>query len=301
MTARLENPDLRVDVSPSFGGRVIHLIDRKTGRDWMVPGGESPQTGEDAVYGLNEAVGWDECFPTVARWDAAGTVWGRNLRDHGDLWGRPMEVVAQSAETLTLSATTPEYRFERSLRLEGPMLTASYLVENRTTRPMPFLWALHALLAVRPGDRIVMPGIGGMAAAFVSRNGRRIGMDTMPWPEGDPRLGFGVDKVPEPNGFMAKLYADVPADARAFVGGPDRWLGIGWDGHDIGHLGFWLTYGGWPAPGPDSAHHLAIEPTTAPADHLGQAVAGGKDHPLPPGGRREWSVHFVVTERAVWP
>ncbi|MCX7301657.1 MAG: hypothetical protein NTX73_15035 [Rhodobacterales bacterium] len=299
MTVRLENADLRVDVSPSYGGRVVHLIDRQTGRDWMVPGGESPQTGEDAVYGANEAVGWDECFPTVSRWDATGTVWDRNLRDHGDIWGRPMEVLAQSCDCLTLSVETAEYRFERSLRLDGPVLHAGYAVENRTKAPMPFLWALHALLEVRPGDRLVMPGIGRMAAAFVGMNGQRIEMEGMAWPEGDQRLGFPFDVVPEPNGFMAKLYADVPADACAFVGGPDRWLGIQWDGKENGHLGFWLTYGAWPAPGPGSMHHLAIEPTTAPADHLGQAIASGQDHALAPGRRREWSVRLVVSDRAV--
>ncbi len=296
MTVTLENADLRVDVSPFYGGRVVRLIDRKTGRDWMVPGGESRQTGEEAIYSADEAVGWDECFPTVGRWDASGTVWGRNLRDHGDIWGRPMEVVAQSGDSLTLAIETLEYRFERRLTVEGPVLRADYALENRTTRPMPFLWALHALLEVIPGDRLVMPGIGRMAVSFVGLNGARIEMDDIAWPEGDSRLGFPIDIVPEPNGFMAKLYADVPDDARAFVGGPDRWLGIIWNGDEIGHLGFWLTYGAWPAPGPGSMHHLAIEPTTAPADHLGQAISGGQDRALPTGARREWSVRFVVTD-----
>ncbi len=31
-------------------------------------------------------------------------------------------------------------------------------VTNRLAAPLPYLWALHALLAVRDGDRMEIPG-----------------------------------------------------------------------------------------------------------------------------------------------
>ena len=43
------------------------------------------------------------------------------------------------------------------------------------------------------------------------------------------------------------------------------------------YAGLWLNYGGWPTPG--DMHHLAVEATTAPVDHLGQALV--RPGPIP--------------------
>lgn len=71
-TIVIENEYLRIGVTPDYGARVISLFDRLGGREWMTQGRESPNTGEDATYLGQEAVAWDECFPTVGAWDASG-------------------------------------------------------------------------------------------------------------------------------------------------------------------------------------------------------------------------------------
>ena len=99
----IENDALRVDVLPGYGARVSSLVDKASGRDWIFPGGQSSNTGEAAVYSRDEAVGWDECFPTVGAFEAGATPWKRRLRDHGDLWGRPWRI--DSAIPTQLSTT----------------------------------------------------------------------------------------------------------------------------------------------------------------------------------------------------
>ena len=293
----LQNDQIEVTVAPDFGARVTRLIDRRTGRDWMAPGQESPQTGEDAIYGQAEAVGWDECFPTVGRCDASGTVWGRDLRDHGDLWGRVFAVVEQRADLLTLEYETEEFRFMRTLRLRGATLRADYQVDNLTARPMPYLWALHGLLAVRAGERIVLPGINQLTAPYVSLNGAFTDVPLINWPNTSAALGFDLDTVqPASAGFAAKLYATAPRQARALVGGAGGWLELAWSGDQIGHLGLWFTYGGWPGPG--GAHQLAIEPTTASAGDLSEAIALGQANPVAPGGSRRWNIQFTLSPHA---
>src|SRR5664279_4148592 len=89
MITWIENDKLRVGIAPAYGARVVSLLDKTSGREWITQGVRSGNTGEDAVYLGAEAVGWDECFPTVGPWDASATPWRRRLRDHGDLWGRP--------------------------------------------------------------------------------------------------------------------------------------------------------------------------------------------------------------------
>ena len=73
----IESDVLRVAVLPEFGARVVSFVDKRSGREWIFQGGETSDTGEDAIYGADAAVGWDECFPTVSPWDASQTPWKR--------------------------------------------------------------------------------------------------------------------------------------------------------------------------------------------------------------------------------
>ncbi len=283
----IENEALRVGVMPGYGARVVSLFDKAAGREWLFAGAPSPQTGEAAVYGAAEAVGWDECFPTVAPWDAQGTIWNRRLRDHGDLWGRPWTVSGHTSTAVTMTYAEANFRFARTLSLDGRTLTAAYEVDNRAEREMPYLWALHGLLAVSPGDRILIGGIDGVDATYLNDNGLTLPPQRLSWP-GPPRpLAFPLDRVqPADRRFAGKFYARV-LDNRAVVGRDGSYLTLRWsDGLD---LGIWLNYGGWPAPG--GPHHIALEPTSAPVDHLGQALATS----IPPGGSRNWAVTLTTS------
>lgn len=293
MQVTLEHSTMRVTVSPAYGARVTGLIDKATGRNWIAPGGESPSTGEDAVYLRDEAVGWDECFPTVAPWDASGTVWGRTLRDHGDLWGRPWQIDAQTATSLTTTFATSEFRFTRGLSLDGDTLAARYVVENRGSVPLPFMWALHGLLAVTPDDRIVLPGVDRVAASYFSHRSKTIIAPTVAWPGPNDELPLALDTIrPAAEHFAAKLYASNLPEPRVSVGSDNAWLDIRWKDTEIAHLGLWLNYGGWPAKG--NVHHIALEPTTAPVDHLGQAIETGTATTLAPSVTKNWSVTLTL-------
>ncbi|HHY50746.1 MAG TPA: aldose 1-epimerase [Alphaproteobacteria bacterium] len=284
---RIENDALAVTVAPHYGARVTSLIDKATGRDWLYPGEESPETGEDAVYGAATAVGWDECFPTVSVWDAGATAWGRRLRDHGDLWGRPWSIEDRSPTKLAASVQQPgAFRFARTLFLRGRTLHARYSVTNTGEVPLPYLWAQHALLAVAPGERIDLPGGSAVSAAFLFRDGEHIPATTLAWPQAGG-IDFPLDTVqPAAACFAGKFYVSGCERPLVSVGSAERgWLDIGWNETELGYLGLWLTYGGW-----HGVHHLAIEPTSAPADHLGQALERGQAVIVPPGARRNWSI-----------
>lgn len=289
-TITIENEDLSVATTPAYGARVTSLRDRRSGREWMTQGPPSANTGEDVHYGGDEAVGWDECFPTVGRWDASATAWRRHLRDHGDLWGRPFAVEAVSADAVTLSRTTEEFRFSRTLRLEGATLVAAYTVENRTAQPLPVLWALHALLVVAPGDRIELPGVCRVQAGYMTHGQAALPARDVDWPE-VPDLPFRLDTEQPPEvSFAAKLrIGDAVGPMRVGRDGAG-WLELSW-APPIRDVGLWLTYGGWPGPG--GHEEIAIEPQNAPGDDLGQAIAAGAP-PLPAGGSKGWQVTLRV-------
>lgn len=287
----LENDHLLVAVAPDYGARVTSLFDKAVGREWIAQGAESQNTGEDAVYLGDEAVGWDECLPTVSPFDASATSWGRKLRDHGDLWGRPWQVDAESATALTLSYTDKQFRFTRELRLDGASLIARYRAENLSAEPLPYLWALHGLLAVTERDSIELPGVETVSATYLSLDGKPLAVPSIAWSKPNGVLPFTLDRVqPASSSFAGKFYASGIAGRAARVGHAGQWLEIAWDG-SIDHLGIWLTYGGWPGPG--GHHEIALEPTNAAGDHVGHAIEAGAA-PLAPGERRDWRVTLTL-------
>lgn len=291
----IENEQLRVTVSPSYGARVVTLLDKSTDRDWMAQGGYSPNTGEDARYQAAECVGWDECFPTVSPWDASGTSWGRPLRDHGDVWGREWAVVHRSETELTLRYDDPQFRFERQLQLDGPCLRADYRLDNLGGTPLPYLWALHALLAVTDRDRIVLDGVDTVLVTHIARNGVSDIKASLPWPGPSADCPEPLDRVqPIQSQFAAKLYVTGCAGRHVAVGHGEQWLTIAWD-RTIRDLGIWLNYGGWPQPG--DTHQIALEPTTAPVDHLGQALNLSDPATLAVGESHSWMATMSVGPR----
>ena len=296
----IETHAMRVVVTPSFGARVVSLIDKRTGRDWMAPGSESASTGEDAVYLGAEAVGWDECFPTVSPWDASRTPWQRTLRDHGDLWGRPWHVQAETETALTTGFDAKDFRFVRALEIHDAQLQATYAVENLGGSSLPWMWALHALLAVTPEDRLVLADVDQVEASFLERKGQSISPRRLPWPGPSDNVPLALDRIhPATATFAGKLYASNVARSHASIGHEGSWLEIGWLAADTPHLGLWLNYGGWPQVGP--THHIAIEPTTAPVDHLGEAIVSKTARSLEPGETHRWAVSLTLRHDPVLP
>jgi hypothetical protein len=291
MIETLANAEMSVAVDVAYGARITSIYDRVTGREWMLQGDRGVDVSDTAIYGAGEAIGWDECFPTVLPWDASGTVWGTMLRDHGVLWGRPAEIVEASDRHAVTTQFGETFSFRRTLELYGPILRAKYRLENRTREPLPYLWAAHGMLRVMPDDRIVLPGVARVRANHLARGGKILVAPTLSWPGPNPAWPEALDRVQPVTAYLAaKLYlADVPGGA-AYVGNETGWLRIGWS-KEIDSLGIWLNYGGWPTSG--VVHHIGLEPTNAPVDDLGAAIARATP-PVPPCGQREWSVTYAL-------
>ena len=287
----IQSAELSVTVLPAYGARVVSLFDRRNGREWMAQGGTTADVGETAGYGEAQAVGWDECFPTVSSWDARSTPWKRVLRDHGDLWGRPWTIDEQGPSHLATRFATADYRFFRRLTLSGARLEVDYRVDNLGSEPLPAMWAWHALLAPRDGEPIDLPPMTGTNVTYVKANGHVLPGGPQPWPSGAV-VPFDLSQVqPITSRVALKLHALGLDGRRARLGSPEAGLDVAWEG--VGHVGLWLAYGGWPTT--SDIHQVAIEPTTSLADHLGQAVANGTALEIPGGASHSWRLVLTVT------
>ncbi len=269
---RAASDRIALELAPGFGARITALTDRRSGRQWLVPGDPVGDPVGGAVFGAAQAAGWDECFPTVLPCaDAA--------RDHGELWGVPARMQGLRAEW-----QGPHWRFSRDLTLAGAELRADYEVTNTGTAPLHWMWSQHCLLALDPGERIALDGFDGFA------------LDGQPirWPWAG---GRDLSRVaPVTDGLAAKIYARARGAVTARIDGPEGGIAFRWDGAQVPALGLWLDYGGWPADAP--VHQVAIEPTTAPHNDLTAARAAGDAPTLAPGDLRRWSVTVTLTDPA---
>jgi len=273
-------------LTPDFGARVLALVDRRTGRDWIMAGPCTGSATEDAVFGGAEATGWDECFPTVgscARPD------GGMLRDHGDLWGRPWRLEFADGASARTSFVASGWRFSRTMELTGSDIICNYRAENLSAHTIEYLWAMHALFALTLSDRIRLPA-GARCQASYRNDGRAPGV--IHWPSD---AAFPLDEVQSRSaGFAAKLQFDSAPREGVVIGNRTGALLIKGDGAAAASLGLWLCYGGWPQGG--GVHQVAIEPTSAPYDDLVSARLANRAVRLAPGESVAWRTQLTLLQ-----
>lgn len=290
----IENDMLRIVCLPEFGGRISELTDLRTGRNWIVPGETKGSHRDDAVFGVEQAVGWDECFPSVAACDIDAGIWSGPLRDHGALWGRAATVQSHAVGLLTKWQGTG-YELSRDIRLDGEELHLSYCLRNNSNLVMPFLWSQHLLLSVTEEDQLRLPSLDHLQTAFLSHHGKVHETVSIRFPNPDvdglPDLGHGHPVSEE---FAAKLFAAVPDNFVATIKARDGEFSITWGSGSIGYLGLWLDYGGWPEDEP--VRQVCIAPTTAPTESLADAITQGQAIEVPAKSEVSWTMTIRVSD-----
>jgi galactose mutarotase-like enzyme len=292
---------LELVVAPELGGKVTEIRCLRHGRQWLAGSLESLlPSSAPGEYGPAEAWGWDELFPTVMPGAATPAPWPAPLRDHGELWGRPWQVIAHGEALLALEYADPElgFRFRRALAVDGGRLECHYTLTSERKDAVPFQWSMHPILALHPGERLSLPGIDEVKATVVVNRDLPPGPTILSWPRhGEVELGTVAAADGE---TVLKLYAGTTADNTVSVTGEECELSFRTDPELAPYVGIYVNYGGWPADGP--LHHVGIEPTNAPEDDLGAALeaCGGADV-LGPGAAIHWSIGISLGSRCREP
>lgn len=286
----LEGDVARIALNGGNGAQVVHLIDRRSQRDWLAPADHRYHGVADRFDGA-AGHGWDECFPTIAAPVGHDPIWGRSMRDHGDLWGRPW-TIEHGDSCLDARFAGDGFLFHRRLSLTGETILASYSVVSRSDRPIDYVWSQHCLLAMHPSDRLDLTGVPKLHSSYGVVGDRPIPPQSWPWPDG-PSAFPRLDVVPDTATPVAiKLHGAVDRRCRATLTGQRGSISIEWDAADIPVCGLWLNHGGWPEP--PGLHHIAVEPTTAPMDALNEARALGAARVLAPGEQHGWTIRITL-------
>src|SRR5579859_7225354 len=156
----LTSDSVELEVVPELGAKIISLKDLRSGREWLwhPPQGRKlfrNRQGDD--FFQSPLTGIDECFPTIAP-----CVWqGRQLPDHGELWNLPWTVDDASWGHGILKTTArpklSPFEFARTIELHQNEVRVEYQLTNRGDARERFLWAIHPLLRLQPGDQLDLP------------------------------------------------------------------------------------------------------------------------------------------------
>jgi galactose mutarotase-like enzyme len=273
----LANEDVELAVVPALGAKIISLKNLRTGREWLW----HPQAGlklfqnqAGADFSHSPLVGIDECFPTIA-----SCSWReRELPDHGELWNTPWTVDQAAWEKAILKTrvrlTISPFTFERTIELQGNVVSVSYKLNNFGASEESFVWAIHPLLRLQPADQLELP------------DSTRELLPATDWLD-------AVESV-IPKTKQAKIFAMPVSEGFAAIANQetgDR-LEFAWNPAENNALGLWLTRGGW-----HGHHHFALEVTNGDTDTLATAGPLNRCGVIAPAANLEWQLELKLGSR----
>ncbi len=284
---RLQSPFLQVDVGPSVGGRIISVLDRASGHEFLWRNAalklERKESGTE--YDPNFYGGIDELLPN----DLAETIDEIDCPDHGELWTAPLASKIEGDCLLVrgrLARFGLDYQRELRLRPDAPWIDFRYRIENTTERPRHFLWKLHAAVAVQQGDVIECPA---RQAQVVDPAWCRFRNPApFPWPNLE---GEAVNVVPPRNGTMDFFYLFDLASGSMYWRRPGAGLKFGYqfDTKVFPYAWLFASYGEF------LGHYtIILEPCTAMPMSVNAAAPKGQCARLEPGQILETAVSLYA-------
>jgi len=289
-----------VAVMPELGAKIVHLVHRKTGREWMwrhCPSPDYERLSTGHPFDQGPLVGADECLPTIAscRWR------GLELTDHGEVWTEAWEVdradLEQGRLTTRLQLPISPLEFQRTLTLQGATLWFEYELQNLSHEPFEYLWAFHPMMNIEPGDRILLPSDCTRVQTELCMGDCPLGQrgDWWNWPQPVTGLDLACLNLGGP-GRAVKLFTPPLTKGWAAIVNhrTGESLTFEFDVNELDTLGIWINRGGF-----GGYQHVALEPTNGAPDALDVAVEEWhRFRRLQPGERARWSFRMIFEVRS---
>jgi len=291
----LRNADVEIAVMPELGAKIISLVNRLTGREWMWSPPQGPKLARlptRAPFPESSLVGADECIPTIA------PCWWRGLEmaDHGEVWTESWDLDAgdfkQGTITTRLRMPISPLEIERSISLEARTVRLQYTLRNLSSEPFEYIWAFHPLMNIEKGDRIILPE-SCTQVRTEEATGCPLGVrgDLWRWP--DPIEGIHLDRFNLGGENRAvKLFTEPLTVGYAAIQNErtKESLTFEFDAQQLNTLGIWMNLGGW-----SGYSHIALEPTSGAPDALDLAVQEWKRFgSLAPEAIGQWEFTMTV-------
>jgi hypothetical protein len=261
MSIVLETDVARAVILPESGGRVQHLVDRRTERELLYV----RPAGEQADFASATTGGWDLLFPNDEAW--------RGHPDHGRVWNAAfmVEEMDRGACRLSTALDAPAAHVTRSFTmLDPPRAGLREEVRIHAEAELgPCLIAPHPALAADVGWRIELPREVAEVSADRDYPGRFLPGQALGHHESAEALTVpGIQPA-----LVEVLYVEAVSEGR--IASPDgsSCTLVRWDARSLPHL--WIcTLVGIYQDGPPAM--VLLEPATSRPYRLDEAIGAGR-------------------------
>lgn len=300
----IENKFIRCIILPQVGGKMIKLINKKTGTNFLLEPQNETKRYEPAPYGSPfdqfDTSGFDECFPTVEECEYPASNNKIIFPDHGELWCQQWShEFDNNSVVISAEGVAYGYTFTKTIHLEANKLKIEYALFNISDDPFKFIWSAHPLLNVEPGDEIILPNdvkevmLNWSSDESIGKFG-----DVVQWPIMDKKNDYSKVK-PVDFGKAIKCFSPKVGSGKAALlkKRTGEQLIYNFDPETIPYIGIWLCYGGWPADRNPKHLTAAIEPATGRPDSLSTAIKNNECSLVQPHEEFKWDVKIEIGNR----
>ena len=297
----IENRYIRAVVLPDDGAKIVSLVRRNTGREFLLQPNPRQRSQFPHLGFEQHAYGFDECFPTIAPCEyPEGAFRGVPLPDHGELWSGPWkyEIGKGHLQVWSEPRCLPCI-FRKRIRLDADSVLIEYEIESVSDQPFRYLWSAHPLLQIEPGCQIVLPpDVYSLLIGYSTGNHLGIPGTDCGWPI--PRVSQGGEINLSVIGnetarTAAKLFTPQLSEGFCAVYYPktDESISYHFDVKQVPYVGIWVCQGGWPSSG--RGHFTAaLEPCTGRHDSLAQAIEQNECSLLAPREKKRWELRVHI-------
>jgi hypothetical protein len=305
----VENESIKAAFLPRLGSKMISLINKKTGTEFLLENQDEDKIYKPAYHGADyskfDASGFDECFPTIEASELIvennkGSTKKISFPDHGELWSKEWEYEIHANSILFYTeGVNARYSIKKLIMLKENNIIIDYTLVNESDFSFNYIWSGHPLLAVEEGDRIIMPkgadrlflnwaseikiGTFGQYLQLSELNG--IYEDFLKIKSSDHGIAI--------KGFTDSLTSGVTGLFRSMK---NESILISFDIKKLPYLGVWLCYGGWPAGAKKKHFTIALEPTTGRPDSLSESIKRNECSIIEAGEEKKWQIELSLWE-----
>jgi hypothetical protein len=309
----MENDYLRLEFLPEIGGKMNKIINKETGRQFLLEPQNSDHKYRPAFYGANfqdyDTSGFDECFPTIEACEYPSQLenTGIYFPDHGELWSIPWDYQLINNELLLIcNGIKFPYHFAKRINISEREILIHYHLENFSDQDFYYLWSAHPLLKVEPGDRIfIRDSIDNVFLNWASDE--RIGNygDNIPWPHivvDGTSVDFSVVRDRSHEKALKCFTGPIrTGEAAIHYSSSEESLVYKFNPEENRFLGIWLCYGGWPTDQESKHLTIALEPSSGRPDSLKEAIKRMECSTVAPKSKKEWDLKIqIITGLPEW-
>jgi hypothetical protein len=295
----MENTNIRAEFLPDPGGKMVSLINKKTGYEYLLQRENERYRDQpfDGVFVDGECSGFDDMFPTIDVCDYESEPW-KNIKmaDHGEVWSLPWNYQLKNGSLqMSVNGIRFPYTLEKNIYLTSEdSIRLDYTLINNSAVDFEFLWAGHLMINIEEDTRVIVPEDCKQAITILTNGERKFG-DLQDWPNFRDADGniyrADISRPEEVKGFEKYYFNNKLADGWCRLEYPDNKnkLTITFPVDTVPYLGILMNEKGW-----DDLYNIIIEPCTICYDRPDVAKKHGQVSKVAAFGKYNWYINLTI-------